>query len=144
MIMAGECSTRLPTYASSSRSGRITPRHVDPTIAAPPVIVPTTIVRELLTPDNHDEWRSCIERYLKGQGLWEICTSSPPPSSIKRRRSCRIFPLGEEEQHGLTCSSDFLQPRDDISHQGYQLCRCSLENFVPNCQTNLLLFYRNK
>ncbi|KAL6327780.1 hypothetical protein AAG906_025608 [Vitis piasezkii] len=41
-----------------------------------PTVVPTTIVREVLTEGNYEYWKTCVKRYLVGQGLWEVCRMS--------------------------------------------------------------------
>ncbi|KAJ9684856.1 hypothetical protein PVL29_017039 [Vitis rotundifolia] len=38
-----------------------------------PTVVPTTIVREVLTESNYENWRTCVKWYLVGQDLWEVC-----------------------------------------------------------------------
>ena len=50
------------------------PSNVLPSIA--PVVVPTVIVREVLTEGNYAYWKTCVRRYLKSQGLWGVCKKS--------------------------------------------------------------------
>ncbi|KAL6311808.1 hypothetical protein AAG906_018600 [Vitis piasezkii] len=38
-----------------------------------PTVVPTTIVREVLTESNYENWSTCVKWYLVGQDLWEVC-----------------------------------------------------------------------
>uniref|UniRef100_F6HVN0 DUF4219 domain-containing protein n=1 Tax=Vitis vinifera TaxID=29760 RepID=F6HVN0_VITVI len=38
-----------------------------------PTVVPTTIVREVLTENNYENWSTCVKWYLVGQDLWEVC-----------------------------------------------------------------------
>ena len=47
------------------------PSNVLPSIT--PVVVPTVIVREVLTEGNYAYWQTCVRRYLKSQGLWGVC-----------------------------------------------------------------------
>ena len=66
--------TLLPSDVLPNLTPTLLPRDVLPTIT--PVVVPTTIVREVLTEGNYAYWRTCIRRYLKGQGLWDVCKKS--------------------------------------------------------------------
>ncbi|KAH7860807.1 hypothetical protein Vadar_018257 [Vaccinium darrowii] len=36
------------------------------------------IVHEQLTEDNYEYWKVCLERYLIGQGLWDVVTGKKP------------------------------------------------------------------
>ncbi|KAJ9684839.1 hypothetical protein PVL29_017027 [Vitis rotundifolia] len=66
--------TLLPSDVLPNLTPTLLPRDVLPTIT--PVVVPTIIVREVLTEGNYAYWRTCIRRYLKGQGLWDVCKKS--------------------------------------------------------------------
>ena len=80
-MMAGEGVPSIIPYKSGDDFPQITPAitpnksgDVFPQIT--PTVVPTTIVREVLTEGNYEYWKTCVKRYLVGQGLWEVCRMS--------------------------------------------------------------------
>ncbi|KAL6327289.1 hypothetical protein AAG906_018588 [Vitis piasezkii] len=68
-MMAGEGVPSIIPNKSAMMFSLITPAII-------PTVVPTTIVREVLTEGNYEYWKTCVKRYLVGQGLWEVCRMS--------------------------------------------------------------------
>ena len=59
-----------PATIVPNNSGDDFPRMIP---ALTPTVVPTTIVREVLTESNYENWSTCVHWYLVGQDLWEVC-----------------------------------------------------------------------
>ena len=96
-----------------------------------PTVVPTTIVREVLTESNYENWSTCVKWYLVGQDLWEVCQTKdnipdkakdPEAFSVWEKKNAmalhaiQISCSGEmlSQIRGEPCASyvwDFLQKR---------------------------------
>ena len=71
--ISGPSSPQMTPAITPSKSSDVLPQ-ITPAII--PTVVPTAIVREVLTEGNYRYWRTCIKRYLVGQGLYEVCRMS--------------------------------------------------------------------
>ncbi|XP_034703075.1 uncharacterized protein LOC117927588 isoform X2 [Vitis riparia] len=70
---SGDDFPQITPAITPNKSGDVFPL-ITPAII--PTVVPTTIVREVLTEGNYEYWKTCVKRYLVGQGLWEVCRMS--------------------------------------------------------------------
>ena len=108
--------TLLPNDVLPNLTPTLLPRDVLPTIT--PVIVPTRIVPELLTEGNYANWRTCIQWYLMGQDLLEVCRIKDIPD---KERHPEEFSVWEKKNamalHAIqiSCSREMLsQIRDKM------------------------------
>ncbi|KAL6327291.1 hypothetical protein AAG906_018591 [Vitis piasezkii] len=77
-----------------------------------PTVVPTTIVREVLTESNYENWSTCVKWYLVGQDLWEVCRTKD--SIPDEARDPEAFSVWEKKNamalHAIqiSCSGEML------------------------------------
>ncbi|KAL6327293.1 hypothetical protein AAG906_018593 [Vitis piasezkii] len=73
--------------------------------------VPTTIVREVLTESNYENWSTCVKWYLVGQDLWKVCQTKDIPDEA---RDPEAFSVWEKKNamalHAIhiSCSGEML------------------------------------
>ncbi|KAJ9684848.1 hypothetical protein PVL29_017032 [Vitis rotundifolia] len=76
-----------------------------------PTVVPTTIVREVLTESNYENWSTCVKWYLVGQNLWEVCTSKDiPDKELKKEEFSDWEKKNAMALHAIqiSCSGEML------------------------------------
>ena len=106
-----------PANIVLNNSGDDFPRMIP---ALTPTVVPTTIVREVLTESNYDNWSTCVKWYLVGQDLWEVCQTRD--NNPDEARDPEAFSVWQKKNamalHAIhiSCSGEMLsQIREETS-----------------------------